>query len=143
MDAPAEFVYRCSHRRHRTRRPKPAGTPPSTSPITPRPTRNGSITAAITPSTRSSHCRSRPLRPPDIKLLTNVYIAAYRNPFLGAKSIQSLDVLSGGRLILGTAAGYLKPEFRALGIDFDNRGALLDEALDVLDEGAYRRGHRV
>jgi probable F420-dependent oxidoreductase len=68
----------------------------------------------------------------DVKLLTNVYIAAYRNPFLSAKSIQSLDVLSGGRLILGTAAGYLKPEFRALGIDFDNRGALLDEALDVL-----------
>lgn len=67
-----------------------------------------------------------------IKLLTNVYIAAYRNPFLGAKSIQSLHVLSGDRLILGTAAGYLKPEFRALGSDFDHRGALLDEALDVL-----------
>ena len=70
----------------------------------------------------------------DVKLLTNVYIAAYRNPFLGAKAIQSLALLSGGRLILGTAAGYLKPEFRALGIDFDNRGALLDEALDVLDK---------
>ncbi|OBA99447.1 LLM class F420-dependent oxidoreductase [Mycobacteriaceae bacterium 1482268.1] len=70
----------------------------------------------------------------DVKLLTNVYIAAYRNPFLGAKSIQSLAVLSGGRLILGTAAGYLKPEFKALGIDFDNRGALLDEALDVLSK---------
>ncbi|UXA20081.1 TIGR03619 family F420-dependent LLM class oxidoreductase [Mycobacterium sp. SMC-4] len=69
-----------------------------------------------------------------VRLLTNVYIAAYRNPFLGAKSIQSLQVLSGGRLIVGTAAGYLKPEFRALGIDFDNRGALLDEALDVLDK---------
>ncbi len=69
----------------------------------------------------------------DIKLLTNVYIAAYRNPFLGAKLVQSLDVLSGGRLILGTAAGYLKPEFRALGVNFDNRSALLDEALDVLD----------
>jgi probable F420-dependent oxidoreductase len=68
----------------------------------------------------------------DVNLLTNVYIAAYRNPFLGAKSIQSLAVLSGGRLILGTAAGYLKPEFKALGIDFETRGALLDEALDVL-----------
>ena len=68
----------------------------------------------------------------DVKLLTNVYIAAYRNPFLGAKSIQSLAVLSGGRLIIGTAAGYLKPEYRALGVDFDSRGALLDEALDVL-----------
>ena len=43
-------------------------------------------------------------------------------------------MLSGERLIIGTAAGYLKPEFRALGIDFDNRGALLDEALDVLDK---------
>jgi probable F420-dependent oxidoreductase len=70
----------------------------------------------------------------DVKLLTNIYIAAYRNPFLGAKSIQSLAVLSGGRLILGTAAGYLKPEFKALGVDFDNRGVLLDEALDVLDQ---------
>lgn len=70
----------------------------------------------------------------DIRLLTNVYIAAYRNPFLGAKSIQSLAALSKGRLILGTAAGYLKPEFKALGIDFDSRGTLLDEALDVLDK---------
>ena len=70
----------------------------------------------------------------DVRLLTNVYIAAYRNPFLGAKSIQSLAVLSSGRLILGTAAGYLKPEFKALGVDFDNRGALLDQALDVLDQ---------
>jgi probable F420-dependent oxidoreductase len=69
-----------------------------------------------------------------VKLLTNVYIAAYRNPFLGAKSIHSLQVLSGGRVIIGTAAGYLKPEFRALGVDFDHRGALLDEALDVLDK---------
>lgn len=69
-----------------------------------------------------------------IKLLTNVYIAAYRNPILGAKSIQSLQVLSGERLIIGTAAGYLKPEFRSLGVDFDNRGALLDEALDVLEK---------
>jgi probable F420-dependent oxidoreductase len=70
----------------------------------------------------------------DVRLLTNVYIAAYRNPFLGAKSVQSLSALSNGRLILGTAAGYLKPEFKALGVDFDNRGALLDEALDVLDQ---------
>nr|WP_234901590.1 TIGR03619 family F420-dependent LLM class oxidoreductase [Mycolicibacterium fluoranthenivorans] len=69
-----------------------------------------------------------------VKVLTNVYIAAYRNPFLGAKSIQSLAVLSGNRLIVGAAAGYLKPEFRALGVDFDTRGALFDEALDVLQK---------
>jgi probable F420-dependent oxidoreductase len=66
------------------------------------------------------------------KLITNIYVAAYRNPFLGAKAVQSLDVLSGGRLILGTAAGYLKPEFAALGVDFDRRGEIFDENLDVM-----------
>jgi probable F420-dependent oxidoreductase len=70
---------------------------------------------------------------PDVRLLTNIYVAAYRNPFLGAKSVQSLDVLSRGRVILGVAAGYLKPEFAALGVDFETRGALLDESLEVLD----------
>jgi probable F420-dependent oxidoreductase len=67
-----------------------------------------------------------------LRLLTNMYIAPYRNPFLGAKSAFSVDAISGGRLILGTAAGYLKPEFAALGVDFSERGRLLDEALDVL-----------
>lgn len=69
----------------------------------------------------------------DLKLLTNIYVAAYRNPFLGANLIRSLQLLSGGRLILGVAAGYLKPEFAALGVDFDKRGELLDDALDVLE----------
>jgi probable F420-dependent oxidoreductase len=67
-----------------------------------------------------------------LRLLTNVFIAAYRNPFLAAKSIQSLDLLSGGRFILGTAAGYLKPEFAALGVDFGERNDLFDEALEVM-----------
>jgi probable F420-dependent oxidoreductase len=67
-----------------------------------------------------------------IGILTNIYVAAYRNPFLGAKLIQSLDVLSGGRLILGMGAGYLKPEFRALGVDFDSRGERLEEAIAIL-----------
>jgi probable F420-dependent oxidoreductase len=71
---------------------------------------------------------------PDIRLLTSIYVAAYRNPFLSAKLVQSLDVLAGGRLILGVAAGYLKPEFLALGVDFDRRGELLDESLAVLDK---------
>jgi probable F420-dependent oxidoreductase len=69
----------------------------------------------------------------NLRLLTNVYVAAYRNPFLGVKLVQSLDLMSNGRLILGVAAGYLKPEFAALGVDFERRGALLDEALAVLD----------
>lgn len=82
-----------------------------------------------------------------IRLLTNVYIAPYRNPFLSAKSVQSLDRLSGGRFILGTAAGYLKPEFAALGVDFDERNDLFDEALEVMralwsgDDTAYEGRH--
>ena len=67
-----------------------------------------------------------------LQLLTYVYIAAYRNPFLGAKSVLSLDVLSNGRVILGTAAGYLKPEFAALGVEFDERNDLFDENLEVM-----------
>jgi probable F420-dependent oxidoreductase len=65
-------------------------------------------------------------------LQTNVYVAAYRNPFLAAKAISSLDVLSGGRVVLGVAAGYLRPEFGALGVDFDERNELLDEAIDTM-----------
>jgi probable F420-dependent oxidoreductase len=67
-----------------------------------------------------------------LRLLTHVYVLAYRNPFLTAKGALSLDVLSGGRLILGTAAGYLRPEFGALGVDFDERNELVEEAIDVM-----------
>lgn len=67
-----------------------------------------------------------------LRLHTNVYVLPYRNPFLAAKSLASLDVVSGGRLIVGVAAGYLKPEFRALGVDFDDRTGRLDDALEVL-----------
>ncbi len=66
-----------------------------------------------------------------LRLLTNIYVLAYRNPFLAAKSVLSLDVLSGGRLILGVAAGYLRSEFNSLGVDYDRRNDLLDEAIDV------------
>jgi len=67
-----------------------------------------------------------------LSLQTYIYVAGYRNPFLSAKSALSLDLLSGGRLILGVAAGYLKPEFGALGVDFDERNELLEEAIDVM-----------
>jgi probable F420-dependent oxidoreductase len=67
-----------------------------------------------------------------LRLQTHVYIAAYRNPFLAAKGMGNLDTLSGGRVILGIAAGYLRPEFGALGVDFDERNELLDESIDVM-----------
>ncbi len=67
-----------------------------------------------------------------IRLHTNVYVLPYRAPFLAAKALASVDVLSGGRLIVGVAAGYLRPEFAALGASFDERAARLDEALEWL-----------
>jgi len=67
-----------------------------------------------------------------MRLLTQVVVLPYRNPFLTAKAAATLDVLSGGRLILGIAAGYLAPEFAALGADFEARNQVTDEAIDVL-----------
>ncbi|GEM_PF-61476 len=63
---------------------------------------------------------------------TNVYVLPYRNPFLAAKALASLDVVSGGRLIVGVAAGYLEPEFRALGAGFEDRTDRLEDALEAL-----------
>lgn len=67
-----------------------------------------------------------------LRVQTHILVLAYRNPLLTAKSVLSLEALSGGRTILGVAAGYLKPEFAALGVDFDERNALTDEAIDVV-----------
>ena len=67
-----------------------------------------------------------------LKLHTNILVLAYRNPFLTAKAAASLDVLSGGRVILGVAAGYLQDEYRALGADFASRNQRADEALQAM-----------
>ncbi len=68
----------------------------------------------------------------DLKLLTNLTVVPYRNPFLLAKSVATLDRLSGGRMILGMGTGYLKGEYFALGVDFDERNALFDESVEVM-----------
>ena len=67
-----------------------------------------------------------------LMLHTNIVVIPYRNPFLTAKAAATLQILSGGRLILGTGAGYQEGEFAALGVDFRKRGALFDEALEVI-----------
>jgi probable F420-dependent oxidoreductase len=67
-----------------------------------------------------------------IRLLTYLAVVPYRNPLLLAKAAASVDMLSKGRLILGAGTGYLKSEFHALGVDFEERNELFDEALDVL-----------
>lgn len=67
-----------------------------------------------------------------LRLHTNLCVVPYRNPFLLAKSVASLDSLSGGRVIFGAGAGYLEGEFAALGVDYSRRNEIFDESLDVL-----------
>jgi probable F420-dependent oxidoreductase len=67
-----------------------------------------------------------------IGLRTNLLVAGYRNPYLAARSIASLDVLSGGRVIVGMGAGYLRAEFEVLGADFAARGKRFDEAIEAM-----------
>lgn len=68
----------------------------------------------------------------DLRLHTNLLVLAYRNPFLSAKAVATLDSLSEGRVIVGIGAGYLEPEFEALGVDFAERNELTDEAIVAL-----------
>jgi probable F420-dependent oxidoreductase len=67
-----------------------------------------------------------------IRLATGVVILPQRNPLYLAKEISTLDLLSGGRVILGVGSGWLKEEFDALGLDFHARGARTDEAIRAL-----------
>lgn len=72
-----------------------------------------------------------------VRLATGIVILPQRNPLVLAKQVASLDVLSGGRVTLGVGAGYLEPEFRALGADFAERGRVTDEHLDALQSLWY------
>lgn len=67
-----------------------------------------------------------------LKLQTNILVLPYRNPFLTARAVASLDVFSKGRVILGMGAGYLKAEYKALGVDFDARNDLMDEYIKAM-----------
>jgi len=67
-----------------------------------------------------------------VKLGTGIVLIAQRNPVVLAKEMASLDVLSGGRLILGIGAGYLAAEFEALGVPFNERGARTDEFVPAM-----------
>jgi probable F420-dependent oxidoreductase len=68
-----------------------------------------------------------------IHLMPHILVLPCRNPFVLAKAVATVDVLSGERFILGAAAGYLRSEYSALGVDFEERNLLFDEALDVLE----------
>ncbi|MFG2784314.1 LLM class F420-dependent oxidoreductase [Streptomyces prunicolor] len=67
-----------------------------------------------------------------VQLLSHVAVVGLRHPLLTAKQYATVDHLSGGRLILGVGAGHVREEFEVLGVDFDRRGAVLDESIDAL-----------
>ncbi|HZS04243.1 MAG TPA: LLM class F420-dependent oxidoreductase [Blastocatellia bacterium] len=83
----------------------------------------------LDPAVALSHIAAHTTR---LRLGTGVIILPQRNPVVLAKELASLDVVSKGRLIFGLGAGYLEPEFRAVGAPFEERGAVTDEAIEAI-----------
>ncbi|MGP3949295.1 LLM class F420-dependent oxidoreductase [Streptomyces sp. 7N604] len=67
-----------------------------------------------------------------VRLLSHVAVVGLRHPLATAKQYATLDHLSGGRLVLGVGAGHVEEEFAALGVEFAERGTVLDDAVDAL-----------
>ena len=73
-----------------------------------------------------------------IKLGFSVLVLPYRHAVLNAKMLSTLDVYSGGRLIVGVGVGWMKEEFEVLDSDYDNRGQVTDEHIRLL-QALWRR----
>lgn len=69
-----------------------------------------------------------------LRLIPNIVVLPYRNPFVVAKAGATLDLISEGRFTLAVGVGYLKREFAALGVEFDERADIFEEALDVITQ---------
>jgi len=67
-----------------------------------------------------------------VRLMSHVYIASLRHPLRAAKEFATLDLLSGGRLVIGVGAGHVLEEFALLGPEFAERGRALDESIDAI-----------
>lgn len=67
-----------------------------------------------------------------LRLQTGILVLPYRNPFTVARDVATLDHFSNGRVALSVGAGYLKGEYRAVGVSFDKRNDLMDEYIRAL-----------
>jgi probable F420-dependent oxidoreductase len=67
-----------------------------------------------------------------LKIGTAICIVPMNNPLLLARAVVTAHDMSGGRFLLGTGAGWLKEEFDAVGVPFEERGARMDETIDIL-----------
>jgi probable F420-dependent oxidoreductase len=70
-------------------------------------------------------------RTSSIRFSTHVYNVGLRHPFVSARAVATLDVISGGRAMFGIGASWLEAEWDSVGLDFHTRGRRVDEALDV------------
>jgi probable F420-dependent oxidoreductase len=69
---------------------------------------------------------------PSVRLGTSVLVAPLRHPVLLAKQVATLDLLSGGRVILGIGAGWMREEFALVGAGFEDRGRRAEEMVELM-----------
>src|SRR5256714_10889599 len=103
---------------HRARSPPPGEDPPPVPPSTP----------VFDVFAYLSFLAGRTSR---VRLATHVYNLGLRHPFIGARAVQTLDIVSGGRALFGIGASWLESEWDAVGLDFHTRGRRVDEAIAV------------
>ena len=67
-----------------------------------------------------------------IKLATNIYLAALRDPFTPAKAVSSAAAIAPGRVVCGVSVGWIREEYLLAGVEFGTRGKRMDELIEVM-----------
>lgn len=67
-----------------------------------------------------------------LKLATNIFLLALRDPFSAAKAIATASVLTNERIVCGISSGWIKEEYQLAGVDFHTRGRRMDEMVTIM-----------